>query len=116
MFNRRGQNIAEYSIVIAIVIAAAVAMQTYVKRGLQGRVRDAVDTTGNTNGAVTFTGAQYEPYYINSDANIDRGYGYTENLGARGQTNRTGINETTTRGTGAYERMEAPTAGNGVSP
>lgn len=108
MFNRKGQNIAEYSIVIAIVIAAAVAMQTYVKRGLQGRVRDAVDATGNENGVVTFTGNQYEPYYINSAGDIDRGYGVNEGLGARGQTNRTGINETTTRKSGAYERMEAP--------
>ena len=40
---RKGQSTAEYAIVIGLVIAAALAMQTYVKRGLQGHVKDAVD-------------------------------------------------------------------------
>jgi uncharacterized protein (UPF0333 family) len=42
-FDRKGQNTAEYAIVIALVVAAAVAMQTYVKRGMQGRVYDATN-------------------------------------------------------------------------
>ncbi len=41
--DKKGQNTAEYAILIALVIAAAVAMQTYVKRGMQGRVHDAVE-------------------------------------------------------------------------
>ena len=40
MLNKKGQNTAEYAILIALVIAAAVGMQTYVKRGLQARVHD----------------------------------------------------------------------------
>ena len=42
---RKGQSTAEYAIVIGLVIAAAVAMQVYVKRGIQGRIRDAVNYT-----------------------------------------------------------------------
>ena len=43
---RKGQSTAEYAIVIGLVIAAAVAMQVYVKRGLQGKMKDAVDDNG----------------------------------------------------------------------
>ena len=39
----KGQSTAEYAIVIGLVIAAAVAMQVYVKRGLQGKIKDATD-------------------------------------------------------------------------
>ena len=41
--NKKGQNIAEYSILIALVIAVVIGMQTYVKRGIQGRVKDGAD-------------------------------------------------------------------------
>ncbi|MDP8265716.1 MAG: hypothetical protein P9M07_02085 [Candidatus Aceula meridiana] len=69
----KGQNVAEYAILIALVVGAILAMQTFAKRGLQARVRDVtqfmVDETssadlppevrwGNT--------AQYEPYYSES--------------------------------------------------
>ena len=59
----RGQSLAEYSIGVAVVVAALVAMSIYAKRSIQGRYADAVKgatvqfTTNNT---------QYEPYYVNS--------------------------------------------------
>jgi len=108
MLNRKGQNIAEYSILIALVIAAAVAMQTYVKRGLQGRIADAVDhapATDNVAGSpINFSTKQYEPYYTESSGNVvsDRNYG--ENLGVRGETTRTITKEETKREAGAYEK------------
>jgi len=72
-----GQSTAEYAIILAVVIGAAVAMQAYVKRGLQAKQKGAVDvftgvqgtfkeeTTGKT---ATFGKlSQYEPYYAESD-------------------------------------------------
>jgi len=114
MFNRKGQNIAEYSILIALVIAAAVAMQVYVKRGIQGRMKDAVDhrpdvSLGDDAGTITFKTGQYEPYYTESNATVTSNRSYQENIGARGTTNRTGLNETTTRETGATEKVKSPT-------
>jgi hypothetical protein len=108
MFKRKGQNLAEYSILIAIVVAAAVAMQVYVRRGLQGRVADAVDhapTTDNVaNAPIVFDTKQYEPYYLEKESNISSQRDYTENVATRGKTDRTGLTETTTRGTGSYEQ------------
>jgi len=41
--NKKAQSTAEYAILIGLVIAAVVGMQTYVKRGIQGRYKDASD-------------------------------------------------------------------------
>lgn len=60
MLSRKGQNTAEYAILIALVIAAAVAMQTYVKRSVQGGVKYTVDKLKDKTG-------QYEPYYLESE-------------------------------------------------
>jgi hypothetical protein len=106
MLNRKGQNIAEYSILIAIVVAAAVTMQVYVRRGLQGRVADTVDHAPGITVAdqpLQFDTRQYEPYYVDSSADVDSSRDYTEALGERGETGRTEIEETTTRKKGSYE-------------
>jgi len=74
----KGQSTAEYAILIGLVIAAAVAMQIYVKRGLQGRVHDAtlmmVGQTSCSTVGENYIGNshQYEPYYVQSQFNVDR--------------------------------------------
>jgi Flp pilus assembly pilin Flp len=78
LFKRKGQSTAEYAILIGIVVAVAIAMQTYVKRGIQGRLHDASDKfydnfTGDKNWTnVSSTTAeklskkQYEPTQLSS--------------------------------------------------
>jgi len=44
MLNRRGQNLADVVIIFTIISLALVAMQPYVKRGIQGRVKDLTDS------------------------------------------------------------------------
>jgi len=80
IFGKKGQNTAEYAIVIALVIAAAIAMQTYVKRGIQGRVHDASDRyidkiAGTTdwdgiggNRTVATARKQYEPEKLSTQS------------------------------------------------
>ena len=62
---RKGQSTAEYAIVIGLVIGAAVAMQIYVKRGLQAKMKQAVDYNDPASGHI-FDGSlsQYEPEYM----------------------------------------------------
>lgn len=101
MLNHKGQNIAEYSILIALVIAAAVAMQVYVKRGLQGRVADAVDHAPAADlgdaGTINFTTKQYEPYYVDTDVKRSTESDIGEAAGARGETTRTITQEKETK-------------------
>ncbi len=44
VLNRRGQNMAEYSILIALIIAAAIGIKVYVQRGVQARIHDEADS------------------------------------------------------------------------
>lgn len=55
-FNKKkGQSTLEYAVLIVIIIAALLAMNQYIKRGLQGRLKSATDdigdqfSPGNTN-------------------------------------------------------------------
>lgn len=44
--NKRGQSTLEYAIIIAVVVGALLAIQVYVKRGVQGRFKQAADDIG----------------------------------------------------------------------
>jgi len=43
---QRGQSTLEYAVVIAVVLAALLAIQIYVKRGVQGKLRSSTDSIG----------------------------------------------------------------------
>src|SRR3989338_10909874 len=93
---KRAQTTAEYAILIALVVGAVVAMQVYIRRGLQGRVHDVVnDITlgGNveepTKVESIFTGNQYEPYYVESTAQTAQSEQETEQLQEEGALART---------------------------
>ena len=97
--NKKAQNTAEYAILIALVVAAIIAMQTYAQRALQARVRDASQfMTDATNGIGT--SAQYEPYYQKSDYAVTRNESETEILDANTVSRVSGT--TSTRDTGGY--------------
>jgi len=60
---RKGQSTAEYAIVIGLVIAAALAMQVYVRRGIQAKMKDASDYNDPSATAIGLKTKQYEPDY-----------------------------------------------------
>ena len=47
MRSRRGQSTLEYAILVVIVIGALIAIQFYIKRGIQGRFKSATDDIGD---------------------------------------------------------------------
>ncbi|MBF0594637.1 MAG: hypothetical protein HQL22_06690 [Candidatus Omnitrophica bacterium] len=55
--NKKGQSTLEYAILVIIIIAALISLQTYVKRGVQGRLKSATDDIGE--GFSTSTGGNY---------------------------------------------------------
>lgn len=104
---KKGQSTAEYAIVIGLVIAAAVAMQIYVKRGIQGKVKDAVDYTDPDAAGVVGMTSQYEPYYATSTMTSTRTATDTEATATGGAVTRTAIGDTSTR-TGTQSVAAAP--------
>ncbi len=91
---KRAQTTAEYAILIALVVAAVTAMQIYVKRGLQGKVKDVVDNMGSGMATTTDT-KQYEPYYLTGTTTTDQTGSQNENVSLGGATTR-GSNMDTT--------------------
>ena len=69
--NKKAQNTAEYALLIALVVAGVIAMQTYAQRALQARVRDAALFLTNQTSDLGTTN-QYEPYYLSSNYAVDR--------------------------------------------
>ena len=72
IIGRKAQNTAEYAILIALVVGAVIAMQTYVQRAMHGRFLDTTKFMTDATQNVTGTDYQYEPYYQNSEYNTDR--------------------------------------------
>lgn len=105
--NKKGQNTAEYALLIALVVAGIIAMQTYAQRSLQARVRDASHfmtsneaTIGNTD--------QYEPYYQKSSYNVDKSSEETTMQGAGLEASSSSANRE--RAKGGYQESSYGTA------
>ncbi len=65
---KRGQSVLEYAILMVIIIAALLTLQTYIKRGIQGRLKSATDDIGSQY--TTANGANYYKIVTtNSDTN-----------------------------------------------
>ena len=102
--SKRGQNTAEYAILIGVIVAAAIAMQIYVRRGMQAKVKEAVDftTTADTMSGVAevgnlFTQKQYEPYYLATNYTTTQSGAVSEQLQAGGGVIRDSMSDTTQR-------------------
>lgn len=104
--NKKAQNTAEYALLIALVVAAVIAMQTYAQRTLQARIRDASNYLVTQTTAMGRTG-QYEPYYLTSNYAITRSGTEDEALGTN-LVSRAG-NTVRSRDTGGFQRSDYST-------
>lgn len=46
MQSKKAQSIVEYSVLIAVVVAALIAMFTYLRFSIQGRIKESADVFG----------------------------------------------------------------------
>lgn len=107
--NRKAQSTAEYAIVLGVVITALVAMQIYVKRGINAKVKNVTNhmTTQVGSGDLALKGTQleqYEPYYAQSDYDVTQSTKATDSLKTGGAVTRGLAEEKTVRtGTSAQD-------------
>ena len=117
--NRRGQSIAEYAILFAVVIGAYVAMQVYTKRGMQARVKSGTDaltsittdvaSAGDANLKASFAKqSQYEPYYMESVNETYQESVERDHMGA-GKVVREKVTDVTARAAGGYQKQKGST-------
>lgn len=107
---RRGQTTAEYAILIGVVVGAIVAMQVYVRRGTNARIKTISDNKAeefwnqlgrppilDANGNKLPLPTQYEPYYASSTYDNTQDATRTESTTSGGVVKITGMQETSTR-------------------
>lgn len=99
---RRGQSILEYVILMVIVIAALITMQVYMKRGIQGRWKAAVDDLGDPYDPKTTNFSLSYNYDTNSSSEVkvvnDQGNWTTARYDATNSTEqKTGVWTTPTK-------------------
>lgn len=46
---KKAQSVSEFAIILAVVAAALIGMQVYLKRGVQGKIRDLADQISDTH-------------------------------------------------------------------
>jgi uncharacterized protein (UPF0333 family) len=78
----KGQSTLEYAVLIAVVVGALLAMQIYMKRGIQGKLRQSTDQVGE----------QFEANATNFDRTTTH-TGTTVQTVSRGQTTSTTQND-----------------------
>ena len=47
VYRRQGQSTLEYAVLVIIIIGALLSIQAYIKRGVQGRLKQATDDVGD---------------------------------------------------------------------
>jgi hypothetical protein len=101
MTRAKGQSLAEYAILLAVVVGATVAMQVYNRRTIQAQykqVGDKVAADIAISLALPAGGVkQYEPYYASSNYTVGQARTATERTSFGGILTRSDIDETTTR-------------------
>lgn len=68
--NKRAQSTLEYALLIGVIVAGLIAMQMYLKRGYQGRLRESTDQIGE----------QYSPEHTASTTTITKSGTTTETV------------------------------------
>ncbi|MFC1675080.1 hypothetical protein ACFL1K_04275 [Candidatus Omnitrophota bacterium] len=71
----KGQSTLEYAIVIALVVAALLAMNIYMKRAVQGRMRSATDDIGEQFDPAVSTAVTRDahPFAETTSYDVERG-------------------------------------------
>ncbi|MFH1519362.1 MAG: hypothetical protein ABIE75_02185 [Candidatus Omnitrophota bacterium] len=87
LIKRRAQSTLEYALIAAVVAGGLIAMQVYLKRGLQGKLKSASDELGE----------QYSPGYTTGQTNVTSTTTSNENLS--GGVTTSGSNTTQNRQT-----------------
>ena len=74
---KRGQSTLEYAVLMIVIIAALISIQTYIKRGVQGRLKSASDdigdqySPGNTNSLISTRTSSSQSQRFGIDENGD---------------------------------------------
>lgn len=78
---RKAQSTLEYAVLIIIVIGALLSIQTYIKRGVQGRMRQAADDIGDQYSVGNMNMKRETSFHSHTNETYNRGVQNTKLLG-----------------------------------
>ena len=104
MRNRRGQSVAEYGIVLGLVVAAVAAMQVYVNRSFKAKIKDSTDyAVEGIDGVTGRSTKQYEPNYVNTNYDVTQDQKTDQTVTTTGVTSRLVTDKTIRTGSSTTE-------------
>ncbi len=83
---RRGQSTLEYAVLTVVIIGALLTIQTYIKRGVQGRLKSASDDIGDQYSEGNMNAIKTTNRFSNTEESFKTGVS-TSNLLAPETTN-----------------------------
>lgn len=105
--SRKGQSTLEYALIIAVVLGGLLAMQNYMRRGVEGKLRSSTDSIGTQysagNTTSTYVTTQNDPSIVRE----------TFGLGVDGTTVKPGMSYSTVTDAAVTEHR---TTGAGGAP
>jgi hypothetical protein len=108
--NKKAQQTAEYAILIALVVGAVIAMQTYAQRTIQARIRGAAKYMASGAGSggagtnILGTDLQYEPYYLDQQYTVTRDEATDQTITPSQNLSSVGSSSTRKRASGGYQQ------------
>ena len=82
----KGQSTLEYVILLGFIVAALIAMGVYMKRGIQGRLRQSTDQVGEQYSARNTTSKYTVTTNTSQTENMESGGKTTTNIDTNTQT------------------------------
>lgn len=55
--NKKAQSTLEYAVLFGVIVAGLIAMQVYMKRGVQGKLQDSADNIGEQYSVTSTSGS-----------------------------------------------------------
>jgi len=92
---KRAQTTLEYAILIGVIVAGLIAMQVYLKRGFQGKIKEGADTMGQ----------QFSPGHTTSNYTTNSFTNSTETLSNQITTTNIHLQETNRLGNEAVDKF-----------
>ena len=92
---KRAQTTLEYAILIGVIVAGLIAMQVYLKRGFQGKLKEGADTMGQ----------QFSPGHTVANYKTDSFTNSTETLSNQVTTTDIHLQETNRVGNEAVDKF-----------
>lgn len=81
--NKQGQSTLEYAFVVAVIVGALIAMQMYIKRSMEGKMKSSSDEIGEQYSAQGSKYTSHTNAWVETDETISPGTSIDSTTGGK---------------------------------